>query len=46
MRFVADGIGRVLARYLEKPAQGYEPFTPTDPTVLRDTLKPGDVILV
>ena len=46
MSFVADGIGRVLARYLEKPAQGYEPFTPTDPAVLRDTLKPGDVILV
>ena len=46
MSFVADGVGRILARYLEKPAQGYEPFTPTDPAVLRDTLKPGDVILV
>ena len=46
MSFVADGIGRVLARYLEKPAQGYEPFTPTDPTILRETLRPGDVILV
>lgn len=46
MSFVADGIGRLLANYLEKPAQGYEPFTPTDPIVLRDTLKPGDVILV
>ncbi|MEI8277851.1 MAG: YiiX/YebB-like N1pC/P60 family cysteine hydrolase [Hyphomicrobiales bacterium] len=46
MSFVADGVGRILARYLEKPAQGYEPFTPTDPAVLRETLKPGDVILV
>jgi hypothetical protein len=46
MSFVADGIGRFLARYLEKPAQGYEPFTPTDPIALRETLRPGDVILV
>jgi hypothetical protein len=46
MSFVADGIGRLLANYLEKPAQGYEPFTPTDPQALRETLRPGDVILV
>lgn len=46
MSFVADGIGRLLANYLEKPAQGYEPFTPTDPKALRETLRPGDVILV
>ena len=46
MSFVADGVGRFLARYLEKPAQGYEPFTPTDPAALLATLKPGDVILV
>src|SRR5665647_3110397 len=46
MSFVADGVGRILARYLEKPAQGYEPFTPTDPAALLATLKPGDVILV
>lgn len=41
-----DGIGRFLARYLEKPVQGYEPFTPSDPAALRATLKPGDVLLV
>lgn len=46
MSFVADGIGRLLANYLEKPAQGYEPFTPTDAKALRETLRPGDVILV
>lgn len=46
MSYVADGIGRVIARYLEKPVSGYEPFTPTDPTTLRETLRPGDVILV
>ena len=43
---IVDGVGRVLARYLEKPAQGYEPFTPSDPDTLRATLRPGDVLLV
>ena len=46
MGWVAEGIGRVLARYLEKPAQGYEPFTPSDPDALRAALKPGDVLLI
>jgi hypothetical protein len=46
MSFVADRVGRVLAHYLEKPAQGYEPFTPSDPEALRATLQPGDVLLV
>jgi hypothetical protein len=46
MGVVVDGIGRMLARYLEKPAQGYEPYTPSDPAALRATLKPGDVLLV
>ena len=40
------GVGRLLAHYLEKPAQGYEPFTPSDPEALRATLMPGDVLLV
>jgi len=46
MGWVSDRVGRVLAHYLEKPAQGYEPFTPTDPGALRATLQPGDVLLV
>ena len=46
MGFIVDGVGRFLARYLEKPAQGYEPFTPSDPEALRVTLQPGDVLLV
>ena len=41
-----DSVGRVIARYLEKPVQGYEPFTPSDPAALRATLQPGDVLLV
>jgi hypothetical protein len=43
---MVDGVGRVLARYLEKPAEGYEPFTPSDPDCLRATLRSGDVLLV
>jgi hypothetical protein len=43
---VLDSIGRVLARYLEKPVAGYEPFTPSDPHALRAALRPADVLLV
>lgn len=46
MGWIVDGVGRVLANYLEKPAPGYEPFTPSDPEALRATLKSGDVLLV
>jgi len=41
-----DGIGRLIARYLQKPVLGYEPFTPSDPDALRQSLEPGDVLLV
>ncbi len=43
---MAEAGGRFLARYLEESAQGYEPFTPSDPEGLRTTLQPGDVLLV
>src|SRR5258708_23666361 len=43
---VLDAIGRVIARYLERPVQGYEPFTFSDPVALRKSLEPGDVLLV
>ncbi len=46
MGFMVDGVGRFIAHYLEKPAQGYEPYVPSDPDALRATLKPGDVLLV
>ena len=46
MGFIVEGVGRLLAHYLEKPAKGYEPYTPSDPAALRATLKPGDVLLV
>jgi len=46
MGMIVEGIGRVIARYLEKPAAGYEPFTPSEPGSLRTALMPGDVLLV
>ena len=46
MGMIVEGVGRVIARYLEKPALGYEPFTPSDPAALRTALMPGDVLLV
>src|SRR5215472_17024831 len=46
MSWAQDGIGRMIARYLEKPATGYEPFTPSNPDFLARSLRPGDVLLV
>ena len=46
MAQVLDIIGRIIARYLERPVQGYDPFTPSDPVALRKSLAPGDVLLV
>ena len=46
MAQVLDTIGRVIARYLERPVQGYEPFASSDPAALRKSLEPGDVLLV
>jgi hypothetical protein len=39
MGVMVDGVGRLIARYLEKPAQGFEPYTPSDPQAVR----PGDM---
>ena len=46
MAWAADRVGRLIAQYLERPVSGFEPFTPSDPEALRDSLKPGDVLLV
>jgi cell wall-associated NlpC family hydrolase len=46
MSWTLDHIGRRIARYLDRPEPGYEPFTPSDPATLRATLQPGDVLLV
>ena len=46
MAQVLDIIGRIIARYLERPVQGYDLFTPSDPVALRKSLEPGDVLLL
>jgi hypothetical protein len=46
MKWLLDRIGRLIAAYLQKPAAGYEPFTPTDPVALRACIKPGDILLI
>ncbi|MFZ0845759.1 MAG: YiiX/YebB-like N1pC/P60 family cysteine hydrolase [Pseudolabrys sp.] len=46
MSWMADGVGRLIAHYLEKPVKGYEALTPGDAESLRATLRPGDVLLV
>lgn len=41
-----DRVGRWIARILQTPSAGYEPFTPSDPVTLRRVLQPADVLLV
>jgi Permuted papain-like amidase enzyme, YaeF/YiiX, C92 family len=43
---VLDRFGQLIARYLERPVAGYEPFTPSDSNALAASLRPGDVLLV
>ncbi|HEX9625720.1 MAG TPA: hypothetical protein VGA00_02150 [Acidiferrobacterales bacterium] len=38
--------GSALARYLNRPVRGYEPFAITDPVKLAAVLQPADVLLV
>jgi hypothetical protein len=41
-----DWFGRWLAQRLQQEKPGQEPFIPSDPTALRRTLRPADVLLV
>jgi len=43
---LAERIGRRLARRLEAPSPGFEPYTHADVAALRRVLEPGDVLLV
>src|SRR6202140_5926459 len=45
MSWMFDKAGCLIAR-LQKPVNHCEPFIPDDSTALRDTLRPGDVLLV
>jgi hypothetical protein len=46
MSKLLDAVGRIIAHYLQKPVPGYEPFTPSDSDALRQSMAPGDVLLV
>jgi hypothetical protein len=46
MTWMLDRVGHRIARYLQKPASGYEPFTPTNPAALRACIQPGDILLI
>ena len=41
-----DRIGGWLANRLQEESSGYQPFTPSDPNVLRRVLVPGDILLI
>ncbi len=45
MGWMLDAVGRAVARYLDQPEPGYEPFTPADFTALVATIQTGDVLL-
>ena len=45
MGWMFDSAGRLIAR-LQKPTNHRAPSTVNDLTALRDTLQPGDVLLV
>lgn len=46
MGWVANSIGHLIARYLEKPEAGYHEFTPGRADALAAVLRPGDVVLI
>jgi hypothetical protein len=46
MNKLLDGIGTRLAQFLSKPLSKFEPVTTNGPTMLRNAIRPGDVLLV
>jgi hypothetical protein len=46
MKWILDRIRRLIAAYLQKPAWGYEPFVPAEPTALLASIKPGDILVI
>jgi Permuted papain-like amidase enzyme, YaeF/YiiX, C92 family len=46
MGWMLETVGRSVARYLDRPAAGYEPFTPSNAAALQATIRTGDVLLV
>lgn len=46
MGLMLDSIGKLIARRLMRRLPGYEPYTPSDPSALREVMQEGDVLLV
>src|SRR6202023_3488400 len=46
MGVILDTVGKWIANYLQQEVHGYEPFTPSDPDLLRSVIEPGNVLLV
>jgi hypothetical protein len=46
MGWFLESAGRKIVEHLDRPASGFEPFTPSDPEALLATIKVGDVLLV
>lgn len=46
MGWITERMGGALARFLTAPVKDYQPFSVTDPALLRRFLRPGDVLLV
>src|SRR5262249_16471361 len=46
MGVILDTLGKWIASYLQQEVPGYEPFTPSDPDLLRSIIDLGDVLLV
>lgn len=46
MNRISAFLGRQLARYINQPVKGYEPFAISDPATMGKILEPGDVLLV
>ena len=46
MNQISAFLGRSLARYINQPVKGYQPFAISDPATLATVLEPGDVLLV
>jgi hypothetical protein len=45
-RGLAEWASKQIIRYLEQPISGYAPFFAPHPEILRQTLMPGDVLLI
>lgn len=44
--FACSAMGKALAHYLSRPMRGYKPLATTTIEALRNSLRPGDVLLV